>query len=98
MWLDQQYGGGDNPQESRTLLDTLPDEQSSLQGQMDTRIYIEEGIGRLPPLDQQLLILRYFEDLTQAAIAEQLEMSQMDVCRKLKQAEKRLRKILGPTP
>ncbi|PKL79032.1 MAG: RNA polymerase sigma-G factor [Candidatus Melainabacteria bacterium HGW-Melainabacteria-1] len=92
LWLDQQYSDGE--QDSRTLLDTLPDEQSSLQGQMDTRIYIDEGIRQLPELDQQLLRLRYFQDLTQAAIAEQLSMSQMDVCRKLKQAEKRLRHIL----
>lgn len=96
LWLDQHYQNEDN--ESRTLLDTLPDEQSSLQAKMDTRIYIEEGISKLPTLDQNLLVLRYFEDLTQAAIAEQLEMSQMDVCRKLKQAEKRLRKILYTHP
>ena len=92
LWLDQHYQNEGN--ESRTLLDSLPDEQSSLQGKMDTRIYIEEGINKLPVLDRNLLVLRYFEDLTQAAIAEQLDMSQMDVCRKLKQAEKRLRKIL----
>lgn len=96
LWLDQHYQSDDN--ESRTLLDTLPDDQSSLQGKMDTRIYIEEGIRKLPALDRNLLVLRYFEDLTQAAIAEQLEMSQMDVCRKLKQAEKRLRQILYTNP
>lgn len=92
LWLDQQYSDGQ--QETRTLLDTLPDDQGSLQGQMDTRIYIDEGIRRLPELDQQLLRLRYFQDMTQAAIADELAMSQMDVCRKLKQAEKRLRGIL----
>lgn len=93
LWLDQQYNDGqqDAP---RTLLDTLPDDRGSLQGQMDTRIYIDEGISRLPELDQQLLRLRYFQDMTQAAIADDLGMSQMDVCRKLKQAEKRLRQLL----
>jgi RNA polymerase sigma-B factor len=94
LWLDQQYSDGNSQQDARTLLDTLPDEQGSLQGQMDTRIYIDEGMRRLPELDQQLLDLRYFKDLTQAAIAEELGMSQMDVCRKLKQAEKRLRQVL----
>lgn len=92
LWLDQQYSDGQ--QETRTLLDTLPDDQGSLQGQMDTRIYIDEGIRQLPDLDQQLIRLRYFQDMTQAAIAEDLGMSQMDVCRKLKQAEKRLRQLL----
>ncbi len=92
MWLDQYYGGAGD--ESRTLMDTLPDEKGGLHQRMDTRIFIEEGIRQLSELDQNLLILRYFEDLTQANIARQLDMSQMDVCRKLKQAEKRLRQIL----
>lgn len=94
LWLDQQYSDGSGQQDSRTLLDSLPDDQGSLQGQMDTRIYIDEGMRKLPELDQQLLRLRYFQDMTQAAIADDLGMSQMDVCRKLKQAEKRLRVIL----
>jgi RNA polymerase sigma factor (sigma-70 family) len=93
LWLDQRYGSG-GEDESRTLLDTLPDEESGLQQRMDTRILIDEGLRQLSELDQNLLRLRYFEDLTQANIARHLDMSQMDVCRKLKQAEKRLRKIL----
>ncbi|MGV3523082.1 MAG: sigma-70 family RNA polymerase sigma factor [Candidatus Sericytochromatia bacterium] len=92
LWLDQAYNDGQS--ETRTLLDTLPDDEGSLQNQLDTRIYIDEGLRQLPELDQQLLRLRYFGDMTQAAIAEELSMSQMDVCRKLKQAEKRLRQIL----
>jgi len=92
LWLDQTYT--DSSQETRTLMDTLSDEHSLLESQIDTRIYIEEGIRQLSELDQQLLLLRYFEDLTQAAIAKELDMSQMDVCRKLKQAEKKLRKKL----
>lgn len=96
MWLDQSYSDGS--EDTRTLMDTLTDEDSSLQGKMDTRIFIEEGIRQLPVLDQNLLLLRYFEDMTQAAIADELEMSQMDVCRKLKQAEKRLRKLLHEVP
>lgn len=92
LWLDQKYSDGS--EDTRTLMDTLPGDEGGLQSKMDTRIYIEEGISRLPELDQQLLVLRYFHDLTQAAIAKELEMSQMDVCRKLKSAEKRLRKFL----
>jgi len=92
LWLDQKYSDGS--EDTRTLIDTLPGDEGNSQGQMDTRIYIEEGISRLPELDQQLLILRYFHDMTQAAIAKELEMSQMDVCRKLKAAEKRLRHFL----
>lgn len=92
LWLDQSYSDGS--EDTRTLMDTLPGDEGSLQGQMDTRIYIQEGIRQLPELEQQLLVLRYFHDMTQAAIAKELDMSQMDVCRKLKAAEKGLRKIL----
>ncbi|MBF2054037.1 MAG: sigma-70 family RNA polymerase sigma factor [Candidatus Sericytochromatia bacterium] len=96
LWLDQSYT--DQEQEHQTLMDTLTEDDENPQSQMDTRIYIESGIRQLPELDQQLLFLRYFEDLTQAVIAQQLQMSQMDVCRKLKQAEKKLRKLLQEQP
>lgn len=92
VWLDQETQ--DENQEKRSLLETLSSDEGSLQSRMDTRLYIQEGIERLEELDQKLLKLRYFEDLTQAAIADMLDMSQMEVCRKLKQAEKRLRKHL----
>ncbi|PIQ26263.1 hypothetical protein COW36_15270 [bacterium (Candidatus Blackallbacteria) CG17_big_fil_post_rev_8_21_14_2_50_48_46] len=92
VWLDQE--SQDENQERRSLLDSLSSDDGSQQSKMDTRLYILEGISQLEELDQQLLRLRYFEDLTQAIIAEQMDMSQMEVCRKLKQAEKRLRKIL----
>lgn len=98
LWLDQQYSSGNGEDEARTLMDTLPDEQGGMDQRMDTRIFIEEGLRQLSELDQNLLRLRYFEDLTQANIARQLDMSQMDVCRKLKQAEKRLRKLLYSPP
>lgn len=96
LWLDQHYSSGED--ENRTLMDTLPDEQGGMHQRMDTRIFIEEGLRQLSKLDQDLLHLRYFEDLTQANIARHLDMSQMDVCRKLKQAEKRLRKVLYTAP
>ncbi len=92
VWLDQEVN--DENQEKRTLLDSLSSDEGGTQNRMDTRLFILEGIEKLEPLDQQLLRLRYFEDLTQAVIAEQLDMSQMEVCRKIKQAEKRLRKLL----
>lgn len=96
LWLDQSYS--DHAQETPSLLDTLSENEENPENQLDTRIYIEEGLRQLPELDQRLLYLRYFEDLTQAAIAQQLGMSQMDVCRKLKQAEKKLRKALQEKP
>jgi RNA polymerase sigma-B factor len=92
VWLDQEMN--DDGQEKRTLLDSLSSDDGGVQNRMDTRLYLLEGLERLEPLDRDLLKLRYFEDLTQAVIAEQMDMSQMEVCRKIKQAEKRLRKLL----
>lgn len=92
VWLDQETQ--DDNQDRHTLWESISSDDGSLQNQLDTRIYLQAGIERLDEVDQQLLKLRYFEDLTQASIAEKLNMSQMEVCRKLKQAEKRLRKNL----
>jgi RNA polymerase sigma-B factor len=92
VWLDQE--SGDENQDRRSMLETLSSDQGGLQSAMDTRLYLRDGLAKLEAADQHLLTLRYFEDLTQAVIAEQLGMTQMEVCRKLKQAEKRLRKHL----
>lgn len=92
LWLDQERSGQDN--EKQTLLDTVSHDQGSSQSSLDNRLYLMDGISRLSEVDQELLKLRYFEDLTQAVIAERMDMSQMEVCRKLKQAEKKLKKHL----
>jgi RNA polymerase sigma factor (sigma-70 family) len=92
MWLDQDLSSDGD--QDRSLLDLLPGDEGAGQAVLDTRIYILEGLERLDSLDQQLLHLRYFEDLTQADIASRLEMSQMEVCRKIKQAERRLKQLL----
>jgi DNA-directed RNA polymerase specialized sigma subunit len=41
--------------------------------------------------------MRYFQDLTQAELSRRLGISQMEVCRRLKKAEKQLRIVLAPT-
>lgn len=91
MWLDQQMGSNSDD-ENRTLLDTLPSGVgNSEQENLDTSIMLKEAIKKLDPLHQELLRYRYFEDLTQSQIATKLGTSQMDVCRKLKAAVKKLR-------
>ena len=92
LWLDQERSYGEN--DKHTLLDSVADDQGSSQNKMDTRLYLMEGIERLSETDQKLITLRYFKDLTQADIARRLDMSQMEVCRKIKQAEKKLKKLL----
>jgi DNA-directed RNA polymerase specialized sigma subunit len=42
--------------------------------------------------------MRYFDDLTQAELSRRLGISQMEVCRRLKKAEKQLRLIVANQP
>ncbi|MNT96971.1 RNA polymerase sigma factor SigF [compost metagenome] len=50
----------------------------------------------LPDTQRQLLELRYFHDLTQAELSRRLGISQMEVCRRLKKAEKQLKLAMIP--
>lgn len=52
-------------------------------------------IADLDPRDQQLLQLRFVEELTQVEIARRLNVSQMQVSRLLQRVLDRLRAVLG---
>ena len=54
------------------------------------------AIRRLPENLADLLRLRYYEDLTQAELARRLQISQMEVCRRLRKAEKIVRAMVAP--
>lgn len=88
LWLDQESSDEDD---DRSLLDTLQDPRF---GDMDERLLLAEAIDRLPLPLKDLLRMRYFQDLTQVEISQLLGISQMEVCRRLKQAEKQLRVLL----
>lgn len=92
VWLDQEMTEKDD--EKRILIHTLSVEDGSVSDRMNTRIMIEDAIEKLGSPAKELLRLRYFEDLTQNEIAKRLDMSQMEVCRKLKLAEKKLKGML----
>lgn len=94
-WLDQEGRGGDD-EDGRSLLDTLTDPRSMRDGQndLDERLLLKEAIGRLSAPQQELLNMRYFQDMTQAEVARRLGVSQMEICRRLKRAVKQLQGIL----
>jgi RNA polymerase sigma-B factor len=48
-------------------------------------------VGKLTPQEQRVLYLRFFEGLTQTEIANQLDISQMQVSRLLRRTLKVLR-------
>jgi len=96
FWLDQEGRGDDD--DTRTLLDTLMDPRSQRDGQidMDERLLLKEAMSRLTRQQQELLEMRYFQDMTQAEVARRLGVSQMEICRRLKRAVKQLQLILCP--
>ena len=47
----------------------------------ETRIALDSMLAELPERDRRVLLLRYFEDLTQSEIADAIGVSQMHVSR-----------------
>jgi RNA polymerase sigma-B factor len=97
LWLDQESGDADDD-EQRSLLDTLSDSRTGLDGrdELDDRLVLAEALDHLPEAQRRLLELRYFHDMTQAELSRRLGISQMEVCRRLKKAERQLRQSLVP--
>lgn len=56
---------------------------------------LRQAMGSLEPLDRKLLYLRYFRDMTQNQVAEQLSMTQVQVSRREKKLLSELRKSLS---
>jgi len=61
------------------LLDKI--DNASPADKMVDRIALQEVIGNLPPKERQVIIMRYFRDMTQAQIAKEIGVSQVQVSR-----------------
>lgn len=57
--------------------------------------FIKEAMEELSDVERKIVVYRYFEKMTQVAIAEELDISQMTVSRLEKKVIKKFRKILG---
>ncbi len=97
IWLDQILNSENNDDDSRTIIDTILDPKTDLlvSEQLEDKILLREAIKKLEPKEQELLELRYFKDLTQVELSNILGISQMEVCRKLKKAEKELKSLMA---
>ena len=58
------------------------------------RIAISQAIGRLPPLWRQIVMFRYFRNMTQQRTAEELGLTQVKVSREEKKIAEFLRREL----
>ena len=61
----------------------------------ENRIILDDAIRKLDPVEQQLIILNYYEGLNQREISEKLNISKMQVSRKLKKALQKLFEIIS---
>lgn len=73
-----------------SLVDTLGDPDASYDVVVD-RESAKEGLRRLPERERAILYMRFFEDMTQSRIADQLGISQMHVSRLISRSCERVR-------
>ena len=91
--IDQIVGTDDN---SMSLIEKIEDEsQKQAFNSYENRIILDDAIQKLEEVEQQLIILHYYEGLNQREISEKLDMSQMQVSRKLKKALQKLFEIIS---
>lgn len=90
--LDQYLNGED---EDFSLLDKIPagDYQEFLNS-YENKIMISEAIKKLPQELREIIELNYYEDLNQREIAERINISQMQVSRRLKKALNKLYELI----
>ena len=82
--LDMYFKGED---EDFSLIDKIPSgDYQELMNDYEDKIMISEAINRLPLDLRQIIELNFYEDLNQREIAEKLNISQMQVSRRLKKA------------
>jgi RNA polymerase sigma-B factor len=81
-------GGGD--EDAPAIVDTLGDRDLSLD-QIENREALRPLLAALPERERTVLVLRFFESLTQTQIAERVGISQMHVSRLLAKSLARLR-------
>ena len=91
--IDQILGSDDN---SISLVEKIEDEsQKEAFNSYENRIILDDAIRKLDTIEQQLIILNYYEGLNQREISEKLNISQMQVSRKLKKAIQKLFEIIS---
>ncbi len=85
--LDAEVSSGDD---GYSLADTLGTVDSSYDTVVD-REAAKEGLRQLPERERAILYMRFFEDMTQSRIADQLGISQMHVSRLISRSCARVR-------
>ncbi|MFZ0226855.1 MAG: sigma-70 family RNA polymerase sigma factor, partial [Mycobacterium sp.] len=83
-------GGSSGDEEARAIADTLGDFDAGLE-RIENREAIRPLLEGLPERERTVLVLRFFDSMTQTQIAERVGISQMHVSRLLAKSLARLR-------
>ncbi len=83
-------GSGSDDDDARAIADTLGDVDTSLD-RIENREALRPLLEALPERERMVLVLRFFESMTQTQIAERVGISQMHVSRLLAKSLTRLR-------
>ena len=83
-------GGGGGDDDAPAIADTLGDVDTGLD-QIENREALRPLLESLPERERTVVVLRFFESMTQTQIAERIGVSQMHVSRLLARALSRLR-------
>ena len=75
------------------LEDVLPSEENEIENLTD-RLALKEAIRNLPPQQREIIVLRYFRDLSQQQTADILGLSQVKISREEKKIFEHLREVL----
>ncbi|MCL3861382.1 sigma-70 family RNA polymerase sigma factor [Actinotalea sp. K2] len=74
------------------------DSSAGHEGVTTERLDVQDALRSLAPRERACVVLRFYEDLTVAAIAEELLVSQGAVKRYLSDGVRRMEALLGPLP
>ena len=83
-------GGGGEDDEARAIADTLGDPDAALD-RIEDQETLRPLLESLPERERTVLVLRFFESMTQTQIADRVGISQMHVSRLLAKSLSRLR-------
>ena len=91
--IDQLIGSDDN---SISLVEKIEDEsQKRAFDSYENRMILNDALKLLDPVEQQLIALNFYEGLNQREISDKLQISQMQVSRKLKKSLQKLFEIIS---
>lgn len=91
--LDSTTSSGDDDSDSASLTDKLGDDDVALEG-VEYRESLKPLLAQLSERERQIIMMRFFKNMTQAQIADEVNVSQMHVSRLLSKALKELREGL----